>query len=295
MKRTPSAARETAFLAAYDEVLASRWPAGTASTQVPTPYGTTHLNSYGPEGAPPLLLLPGGGATSTVWYAQAAALGRTHRVHAVDLVGEPGRSTVGERPIRTVADLHGWLGAVLDALGPGPAALCGHSYGGWIALHHALHAPHRVRKLILLDPTGCFAGFRPGYLLHALPMLFRPNAARTRAFLAWETGHAPLDPAWLRMREAAAGLPSARPVTGPRPSPEALRALGVPTLVLLAGQGRAQDATRAAAAAHRLLPEAETVVLPGVSHHALPLYGPVTAELNRRLGEFLADRGRPRP
>lgn len=291
MTRTPSATGEAAFRAAYDEVLAARWPVGTVSTQVPTPYGTTHLNSYGPEGAPPLLLLPGGGATSTVWYAQAAALGRTHRVHAVDLVGEPGRSTVGERPIRTVADLHGWLDAVLDALGAGPVALCGHSYGGWIALHYALYAPRRVRSLILVDPTGCFAGFRPGYLLRALPMLLRPDAARTRAFLAWETGHAPLDPSWLRMREAAAGLPSVRPVTGPRPSPGALRGLRVPTLILLAGQGRAQDVNRTSASAHRLLPRAETVVLPGVSHHALPLYGPVAAELNRRAGEFLADPG----
>ncbi|TXS42628.1 alpha/beta fold hydrolase [Streptomyces sp. OR43] len=287
MTRATSATDAAGFLAAYDEVLAARWPAGTASTQIPTPYGTTRLNSYGPEGAPPLLLLPGGGATSTVWYAQAAALGRTHRVHAVDLVGEPGRSAAGERPVRSVEDLRGWLDAVLDALGPGPVALCGHSYGGWIALHHALHAPHRVRRLVLVDPTGCFAGFRPRYLVRALPMLLRPDAARTRAFLAWETGHAALDPVWLRMREEAAGLPWARPVTGPRPSPEALRGLGVPALVLLAGQGRAQDASRVGAAVNRLLPQAETVVLPGVSHHALPLYGPVTAELNRRMEDFL--------
>ncbi|WP_327171106.1 alpha/beta hydrolase [Streptomyces sp. NBC_01336] len=282
-----SANGTAAFLAAYDEVIATRWPAGTTSTRIPTPYGTTHLNSYGPEDAPPLLLLPGGGATSTVWSAQAAALGRTHRVHAVDLVGEPGRSAVGERPIRTVEDLCDWLDAVLDALDTGPAALCGHSYGGWIALHHALRAPHRVRRLILVDPTGCFAGFRAQYLVRAIPMLLRPDAARTRAFLAWETGHVPLDPVWLRMREAAAGLRWVRPVTGPRPAPEALRGLGVPALVLLAGQGRAQQASRVAGAVDRLLPRAETVVLPGVSHHALPLYGPVTAELNRRIGEFL--------
>ncbi|MET7648951.1 alpha/beta fold hydrolase [Streptomyces sp. NPDC005426] len=292
MTSTPPVAGSAAFLAAYDEVVAAMWPTGTTPTEVPTPYGTTHLNSYGPEDAPPLLLLPGGGATSTVWYAQAADLGRTHRVHAVDLVGEPGRSVVGERPIRTAGDLCGWLDALLDGLGTGPAALCGHSYGGWIALHYALHAPHRVRKLILLDPTGCFAGFRPGYLLHALPMLLRPSAARTRAFLEWETGGAALDPDWVRLREAASGFPAARPVTGPRPSPEALRGLGVPALVLLAGQGRVHDATRLAAAAERLLPRAKAAVLPGVSHHALPLYGPAVPELNRLIGRFLDDPGR---
>jgi len=286
MTSTPTAS--AAFLAAYDETVTATWPPGTAPTTVPTPYGTTHLNSHGPEDAPPLLLLPGGGATSTSWYAQAADLGRTHRVHAVDLIGEPGRSTTGERPIRGVDDLCGWLDALLDGLGTtGPVALGGHSYGGWIALHYALHAPHRLRKLILLDPTGCFSGFRPGYLLHALPMLLRPNAARTRAFLDWETGGAALDPHWLRLREAAATFPSARPVTGPRPEPEALRELAVPTLILLAGDSRAHDSGKVATTAHRLLPRAETAVLPDVSHHALPLHAPTAPELNRRMGEFL--------
>lgn len=285
----PATTADAAFLAAYDATVAATWPPGTTPTTVPTPYGTTHLNSHGPEDAPPLVLLPGGGATSTAWCAQAAVLGRTHRVHAADLIGEPGRSTAGERPVRGVEDLCDWLDALLDGLGAtGPVALAGHSYGGWIALHYALHAPDRLRKLILLDPTGCFSGFRPGYLLHALPMLLRPNAARVRAFLDWETGGAALEPHWLRLREAAAGFPAARPVTGPRPKPEALRALAVPTLVLLAGAGRAHDAGKVAAAAHRLLPRAETAVLPDVSHHALPPHAPTAPELNRRMAEFLA-------
>ncbi|WNI25145.1 alpha/beta fold hydrolase [Streptomyces sp. ITFR-16] len=290
MTSTPPPPADAAFLAAYDEVVAATWPAGTTPTPVPTPYGTTHVNSYGPEDAPPLVLLPGGGATSTVWYAQAAALGRTRRVHAVDLVGEPGRSTPGERPIRTAADLNAWLDAVLDGLGADSTALCGHSYGGWIALHHALHAPGRVSGLILVDPTGCFTGFRPGYLLHALPMLIRPTAARTRAFLEWETDHAPLDPAWLRLREAAADFPSARPVTGPRPSPEALGALTVPTLIVLAGRSRAHHASRVADAAHRLLPHAKTAVLPAATHHTLPLDAATAPELTEAIGKFLGAR-----
>ncbi|MET7547295.1 alpha/beta hydrolase [Streptomyces sp. NPDC005078] len=276
------------FLTAYDEVLAVRWPAGTTHSEALTPYGTTRVNSYGPEDAPPLMLLAGGGSTSTVWYAQAAHLGRSHRVHAVDLMGDPGRSVVGERPIRTVPDLTAWLDAVLDALNIASPALCGHSYGAWIALHYALHAPDRVRKLILVDPTRCFAGYRPGYLLHALPMLLRPNARRTRAFMSWETSGAPLDPVWLHMRDAAAGFPSARPVTGPRPGPEALAALNVPTLLLLAENSRAHDIAAVAAAAARLLPHARTATIPGATHHTLPLHAPDAAELNRGMEEFLS-------
>ncbi|MFR0352163.1 alpha/beta fold hydrolase [Streptomyces sediminimaris] len=287
------------FLAAYETVMA-KWPAGREALAVRTPFGTAHVNACGPRSGPPLVLLPGGGgATSASWYAQAADLARTHRVLAVDLIGAPGRGTeAGDRHPRTVADLVAWLGAVLDGLGVGETALAGHSYGAWIALHHALRAPARVRRLALLDPTGCFAGYRPAYLLHALPMLLRPTPARVRAFLRWETGTgAPparagardreaLDPDWLRLQEAAAGFPSvSKPVTGPRPAPDALRGLDVPVLLLLAGSSRTHDAYRVAARAGALLPRAETVVLPGVSHHALPQAAP--AELGRRLTEFL--------
>ncbi|MEU1127536.1 alpha/beta hydrolase [Streptomyces sp. NPDC005899] len=293
--RSPDSEALHAFHAAYDEVVAGHWPATTTWTDIPGPYGTTRVNSCGPEDAPPLILLPGGGATSTVWFAQAARLARTHRVHAVDLVGDPGRSTVGERPLRTAADLDAWLDGVLDALGAERTSLCGHSYGAWIALRYALHAPRRIARLVLVDPTLCFAGFHPGYLLHALPMLIRPTVGRTRAFLAWETGGAELDPAWTRLREAAVHVPTARPVTGPRPSSEALRGLDVPTLVLTAGRSRAHDPARVAAAAARLLPDAETRTLPDATHHSLPLHAPEAEELGRAVEDFLTAPARPAP
>ncbi|NUR67725.1 MAG: alpha/beta fold hydrolase [Streptomyces sp.] len=279
---------DDAFQAAYDKVLA-KWPAEREAVQVPTPFGTTHVTVCGPAGAPPLVLLPGGGATSASWYAQAADLTRTRRVHAVDLIGDAGRSVpAADRHPRTVADLAAWLDAVLDGLGIEETDLGGHSYGAFVVLHHALHArvPRRVRSLFLLDPTQCFAGYRPAYLLHALPMLLRPAPHRVRAFLEWETGGAPLDPDWLRLQEAAAGFPSvAKPVTGPRPSSDALRGLDVPVLLFVAANSRTHDTHKVTAKAAERLPRVETVVVPGVSHHALPHSAP--AELGRRLTEFL--------
>ncbi|MGW3037335.1 alpha/beta fold hydrolase [Streptomyces sp. NPDC001178] len=275
------------FLAAYDKVMA-KWPAEREAVTVPTPFGTTYVNMCGPLHAPPVVLLPGGGgATSACWYAQAADLARTHRVFAVDLPGCAGRGTeAGDRHPRTVADLVAWLDAVLDDLGLEQTDLGGHSYGGWIALHHALHSRARVRRLFLLDPTQCFAGYRPAYLLHAVPLVLRPSPRRARALLEWETGGAPLDPDWLRLQEAAAGFPSvAKPVTGPRPAPDALRGLDLPVLLLLAGNSRTCDTYEMAAKAAALLPRAETVVVPDVSHHALPQSAP--ADLGRRLTEFL--------
>ncbi|MFJ4618403.1 alpha/beta fold hydrolase [Streptomyces sp. NPDC088812] len=276
-----------AFRAAYDRVLA-KWPADREAVTVPTPYGPAHVNACGPRDAPPLVLLPGGGgATSASWYRQAAELGRRRRVYAVDLAGAAGRSrTDGGPGPRTAADLVVWLDAVLTGLGVERADVGGHSYGAWIALHHALRSPGRVRRLFLLDPTGCFAGYRAAYLLHALPMLLRPTPRRVRAFLEWETGGAALDPDWLRLQEAAAGFPSAKPVTGPRPAPEALRALDMPVLLLVAANSRTHDTREVVSRAGEVLRDVVTVVLPDVSHHALPQSAP--AALGGHLTEFLS-------
>ncbi|MEU9475165.1 alpha/beta fold hydrolase [Streptomyces sp. NPDC048191] len=288
-----------AFQVAYDRVLA-KWPADREALTIATPFGETRVNTCGPRDAPPLLLLPGGGgATSVSWYAQAAELARIRRVHAVDVPGAPGLSVpAGDRHPRTVADLTLWLDAVLDGLGAATADLGGHSYGGWTALHYALGAPARIRRLFLLDPTQCFAGFKTAYLLRALPMLLRPTPRRVRTFLEWETGTgAPparakpragesLDPDWLALQEAAAGFPAARPVTGARPAPDALRGVRARVLLLVAANSRTHDPREVAARARALLPRVEAAVLPDVSHHALPQAAP--ADLARHLTAFLA-------
>ncbi|MBE3008065.1 alpha/beta hydrolase [Microbispora sp. NEAU-D428] len=281
---------DDAFLAAYDAVLAARWPASTEPVEIRTPYGTTHVNSVGPADAPPVVLLHGGGTTSTVWSGTARALGTAYRVHAVDTVGEAGRSVAGERAIRTLGDQMVWLDAVLDGLGASRVSLCGHSYGAWSALHYAAHAPGRVRALVLVDPTNCFTGFSRRYLLRALPMLLRPTVRRRRAFLEWETRRAALDETWLRLYDRAAAFPAARPLTGPRPGPEELRGLRSPVLLLLAERSRAHDIGRVAASAAALLPRVETAVLPGATHHTLPLAPP--PEMDARIEKFLAAHGR---
>ncbi|WP_260615823.1 alpha/beta fold hydrolase [Streptomyces sp. WAC05292] len=278
----PGAFAGARFSAAYDALLA-RWPAGTEELDVPTPFGTTRVHAHGPAGAPPVLLLPGGGATGAVWFRTAAALGAAHRVLAADILGDAGRSVPQGRPLRTTDDLMAWLDALLDGLGADRAHLVGHSYGAWIALSHALRRPDRVDRLVLLDPTQCFAGFRPGFLLRSLPVLLRPTAARALAYVDRETAGTATDPEYKRLFACAAeAFAGQRPVTGRRPDPSALRA---PLLVLLAERSAAHRAGAVAARARAAVPHAGVETLPGLTHFALPTELPPGALA--RIGAFL--------
>ncbi|MER6620783.1 alpha/beta hydrolase [Streptomyces sp. NPDC000931] len=271
----------SAFDLAYDE-LRARWPESTEERDVATPYGRTRVHVHGPADGSPLVLLPGGSATGLVWFANAPALGGRYRIHAVDLLGDAGRTERRGTPLKNADDLTAWLDALLDGLGLARTHLCGHSYGAWTAVRYALHAPQRVDRLALVDPTQVFAGFRPGYLLRALPTLIRPSRDRTRAFLAWETADTHPDETWQRLYALAATVPGRKLVVGPRPRAAGLR---MPVLVLLAGRGRAHDAAKVADRARRTLPQGEVVLLPGATHHSLPLTEP--EELNDRLMDFL--------
>ncbi|WP_248966369.1 alpha/beta fold hydrolase [Sphaerisporangium perillae] len=72
---------------------------------------------------------------------------------------------------------------------------------------------------------------------------------------------------------------------GKRPKPGLLRALTTPTLMLLAGRSRAHAPHRVASAVMRVLPHAETAVLPNLSHHAMPWHE--AAEINTHIVDFL--------
>ncbi|OZF41165.1 alpha/beta hydrolase [Rhodococcus sp. 14-2483-1-1] len=269
------------FYAAYDQVL-RKWPTHTQAIDVNTVHGSTRINACGPVDGPALVLLPGAGATSTVWFANIAALSQHYRVYAVDLMGDVGRSVPGERAIESVEELLGWLSAVLDELNLPTMELCGHSYGAMIALAYALRNESRVDALTLLDPNSCFGSMSPRYLLHALPILLSPNEKRQRRFVRWETDDAQLDSDWLDVLAlGAAHAPTTKTIVPKRPKPAAFENFGVRTTVVLAGKGKVHNAARIESAVHAVLPRARTVVLDNATHHTLPMLP--AAEVNEIL------------
>ena len=263
-----------AFLAAYDEAML-RWPAGTDVTDLTSEFGTTRVYSCGPAAGPPVVLLAAYGATSAQWNQLAHDLVADHRVHAVDVPGDPGRSVAGEAAIGSPAELRRWLGSVLAGLQLDAAHLVGHSYGAWIALDFALGQPSHVTGLTLLDPTMCFTPMLKGYIFRATPVMLRPSGDRRTGLVRWETRGVPLNEDWLALTALgtdAFGLTSTVPTKIPPGS--AFDALTAPTTVVLAGRGRvnhARTAARRAAARSTLI---TTHILADASHYGLPMTHP---------------------
>ncbi|HTE17195.1 MAG TPA: alpha/beta hydrolase, partial [Armatimonadota bacterium] len=96
---------------------------------------------------PDVLLLPGLGASTHVWYAQMRALSPVLRVTAVDLRGQ-GQSAKPEGPysIRLLADD---VGALMGELDLPPAVVVGSSMACMVAVELAAAYPDRVSALVL--------------------------------------------------------------------------------------------------------------------------------------------------
>jgi pimeloyl-[acyl-carrier protein] methyl ester esterase len=110
----------------------------------------------------PLLLIHGWGMHGGVWTEVAQRLAADFQVLSVDLPGygfSVGRDSsrhqhsVGMDPD---PQLHAVV-AELSSRFTGPLSICGWSLGGIIAQHWAAYEPEKVKRLILVASTPCFA------------------------------------------------------------------------------------------------------------------------------------------
>ncbi|MFI9722375.1 alpha/beta fold hydrolase [Streptomyces sp. NPDC052396] len=253
---------------------------------------------FGDPGAPPVLLIMGGGAQMINWPEGFCALLAGHGLQLIRFDNrDSGRSSHfhdGPAPdlqaalagdfssaSYTLSDLAADAVGLLDALGLDSAHLVGASLGGMIAQMMAIEHPGRVRSLTsMMSTTGDLGVGRPDFA--KLARLGPPPPDR-RGFVDWQvrafrvigSPGFPLDEAAVAeragraydrghdpegvMRQSVAVLAS-----GDRT--ERLRSLKVPTLVIHGAEDVMCDISggRATAAA---IPGAELVVIKGLGHN----------------------------
>lgn len=160
-----SAEARERYLTAYAE-WEKQWPGVSETRIVKTAYGQTLVRINGPVNAPPLVLLPGAGATSLMWSSNIEALSRDFRTYAVDY--DYGRS-IFTKPVESVTGLVDWFNQLFDSLGLSVnIRLMGVSLGGWQITQYALNAPNRPVKLVLLAPAATVLPLRSEFSYHLM-------------------------------------------------------------------------------------------------------------------------------
>jgi pimeloyl-[acyl-carrier protein] methyl ester esterase len=131
----------------------------------------------------PLVMLHGWGMHSGIWSDAAAQLAQYFQVHCVDLPGHGASAPLDVFTLDSVVDR---LAAQFDR----PVSLCGWSLGGQIALHWAMREPEKIKRLVLVTSTPCFAeredwlfGMPQHILLQFAADLEKSHAATLRRFL----------------------------------------------------------------------------------------------------------------
>lgn len=276
------------YFAACDAVYALG-PAPQGESVVATRFGTTHVYRYGPADPDaaariPVVLVHGAGGNSSQWYPNVAALSAERPVHAVDTVGDPGRS-VQHEPIHQPERAAQWLDETLDGLGLDRVHLVGASYGGWLALNQALHRPGRLASVTLLDPGGLEkVGVRFfSWVFLSLLATFAPKAMRPR-LAAWLEQPVLVVPELRTMvRLGVRAYRIRRPAPLPLTEPE-LRSIRTPLYVLLGKRSLLVHPERQRERVPRLVPGARVEIVADTGH------GPQidhAAQVNSRMLSFM--------
>ncbi len=260
-----STSLEKQYLDIYEAVL-GLWPVPHEPIDVSTRFGITHVNVSGSPEKPAMVLLPGFGANSTMWFPNIADLSRQYRIYALDTIGQPGKSIPSRQ--MNAQNSPQWLSDVLDGLGIERAYLVGVSLGGWLSLNFVLYTPERVKRLVLLDPAASFERVSTAFFWHSLaPIMIHPTRAGLIRYFRWMTQGYQVNRSWAELM--LLGVLNMRPQAPIRAtvfSDAALRRLEVPTLLLVGGRSVICDPERAYRRATRLVPNLQAEIIPDASH-----------------------------
>ena len=261
--KTP--AGEQVVMALYDRAL-ERWPVPYETRMIPTRHGETFVIACGDDSAPPLILLHGAASNSAIWAYDTAVYSPHYRVYALDLPGEPGKSTPNRPPWDSPAYAE-WLEGALDALGINTATLAGISQGAWTALKFAVVHPHRVEKLVLMTPGGVV----PDRLSFGLRAIAYSLLGRwgLRRLIRLTFGNQPIPDGVEDIMTII--MSHFKPRFGVLPlfTDEELQRMTMPTFLLGGEQDALRNLDQIAARLQALLPDLSVTILPGAGHALL--------------------------
>ncbi|WP_432664707.1 alpha/beta hydrolase [Wukongibacter baidiensis] len=152
----------------YENII-KEWPVINEFINLNTSLGNTFIIASGKKENKPIILLHGSSTNSVMWMGDIKRLSENHRVYAIDIIGEPGKSDENRPDMK--GDHYGkWLDEILDGLNIEKAILIGNSLGGWMALKYATYKPEKVEKLVLLATSGITPA-KVSFLIRVVPLM----------------------------------------------------------------------------------------------------------------------------
>ncbi len=279
------------YLEWYDERV-KHWPVISETKMVETSFGQTFVRISGPDDAPPLVLLPGGGATSLMWLPNIEALSENHRTYAVDHIYDVGRS-VYTRAIETPDDLVNWFDELLNALELGDNVnLVGLSHGGWLTSQYALRFPSRLDKIVLMAPAATVLPFSSEFLKRGV-LTMLPHPYFLKGLMNWllkdlvqkdETSRMLVETALDDALLARQSFKFKMPIQPTVLQDKELQSIKVPTLFLVGENEKIYSAREAVQRLNDVAPQIKTEILPNCGHGLTITQREM---VNKRIQQFL--------
>ena len=273
---------------------AKEWTVASETKLIETPSGQTFVRVSGRTTDPPLVLLPGSKGTSLTWIPNIESLSTQYRTYALDSIYDFGLS-VSHRNIKRPNDLVTWLHEVLTAIAPeGTINLLGLSYGGWLVSQYALDFPHRLHKVVLLDPAATVLPVSFVLIFQALLSVV-PLPGFRKQFYYWllrdtvrsgKIGQAYVDEAvadWAVAERCFAPMPM---VAATVLDDQTLRNFPVPCFVLTGENEKVYSAQKAIQRLHRIAPQIKTEIIQNAGHDAWVVKADI---VTRKILDFLGE------
>lgn len=171
------------YINAYNKTL-SLFELPIEEKDIQTKFGNGHVLICGNPNNPPLVLLHGMNASSTMWYPNMKALAKNYCVYAIDFLLEPGKSTCNLKRLNK-EQIALWYDELFSGLGLNSFYLVGCSRGGWLAMAISLNKPEKIKKLVLLSPAQTFTWIQPSSaLLSNITYSISPNKEKLNHVLS---------------------------------------------------------------------------------------------------------------
>lgn len=245
----------TDIVAAKTGELLRHWPVERAELDLETRHGRTRVIACGSRENPPLLLLHPGNCSAVFWLRHVQTYMKSHRVYAVDIIGEGGASD-DRRPAFSSAAYVEWMEDIYRGLGLSQAALAGVSLGAWICLKFACARPEQVERLALISPLGIVRTRRRPSLMGSFFNGLLGPWGRSMTYRS-QIHRSDMEPRLQQLMLLSRRHMRGRPAQLPRFSNQELSRLYCPVLLLVGGKDAFLDTDALMLRACKMLPQLE--------------------------------------